>query len=392
MERAAYVYPWDILDDPAAASELARLGVDSVSVAAAYHSVRALMPRNPRRTVLTAPHAAAYFPVDDRRFADTRLRPLSPGWVPADAFSTARDRLAGEGLAVDAWMVLTHNTALATRHPGLAVRNCVGEPYAHALCPAQPEVRAYAAGLVGSLVDHTPVDRLELEACGYLGVRHDSHHDKAGVALSALGEFALSVCCCEACAAHVDAEGGDLERIAGRLREQLPRLLSGAVADESAAPFESQLAHLLGRADSEALLSGRDEATYGLLDAATAGIGSTRRPSVLLHVAPRRHQTGAAVGGPLPRLAERVDALVGVCHGQPPERAAASVRALLEQVSGQRPVLANVELASALRPEAELLPPTVSAVASAGASGVRLYHAGLATTRQMATARGLFAR
>ena len=49
-----YAYPWDYVGDPAAAGRAAKLGLDSVAVAAAYHATRAGTPLHPDHRVFDA--------------------------------------------------------------------------------------------------------------------------------------------------------------------------------------------------------------------------------------------------------------------------------------------------------------------------------------------------
>ena len=55
------LYPWDIAGDPDCAERIADLGADRVTLAAAYHTVRALSPRHPSRKIVTATHSAVYY-------------------------------------------------------------------------------------------------------------------------------------------------------------------------------------------------------------------------------------------------------------------------------------------------------------------------------------------
>lgn len=45
MKASAFVYPWDVVGDPGAAERIAGLGVRQATLASAYHSTRALTPR-----------------------------------------------------------------------------------------------------------------------------------------------------------------------------------------------------------------------------------------------------------------------------------------------------------------------------------------------------------
>src|SRR5205085_1803520 len=105
-----YLYPWDVLDDPAAASWVRDTGIHRVALAAAYHSVRAATPRHPERRVVDADSAALYVPVTSA-WDGSALRPGgAAAWTGRhDSFSEAAAVMRGAGLPVDAWMVLTHS-------------------------------------------------------------------------------------------------------------------------------------------------------------------------------------------------------------------------------------------------------------------------------------------
>lgn len=79
VRHGAFAYTWDIVGDPAAAERIAGLGVSTVTVQAAYHSVRATTPWHPRHRIVQADHAAAYFRLRPERWRG-RLRPYPPSW------------------------------------------------------------------------------------------------------------------------------------------------------------------------------------------------------------------------------------------------------------------------------------------------------------------------
>ncbi|WP_234365673.1 hypothetical protein [Streptomyces sp. RTd22] len=222
----AYLYPWDVVGDPAAAERIAALGVDAVALAAAYHSVRAATPFHPEHRVVDAHHAALYLPVRDAAWSGSRLAPATPAWMSRpDSFLAARDALRAVGLPVHAWTVLTHNTRLGRTHPDLAVRNAFGDPYPYALCPASAEVRSYCTTLVREVVALGDPDGLVLEACGPLGLGHGGHHEKTeGADWDASMDRLLSWCFCAACLARYEAAGLD----PSRLRHQVRQAVDGA--------------------------------------------------------------------------------------------------------------------------------------------------------------------
>ena len=180
MVRASgHAYPWDVIDDPDFPARVRKAGLDTVTLAATYHSTRAATPLHPNRRVVDARHAALYRPIRARAWAGQRLKPAGPDWMPEpDPFGQAAEVLRGNGLRVTAWIVLTHNSRLGTAHPDVTVVNCFGERYPYALCPASPQVRWHAATLAAEAVRDAAVDAVSLEACGQMGVDHLGHHEK----------------------------------------------------------------------------------------------------------------------------------------------------------------------------------------------------------------------
>jgi hypothetical protein len=137
QRSVGYAYPWDYEGDPAAAERAARLGLDSVALAAAYHATRASTPWHPDHRIVEAQWPACYVPVLESVWRGQRLVPFEPTWTTArDSFTPAQQQLTHQGLAVGAWIVLTHNLALGRRHPDLVVRNAFGDAYLYGLCPA----------------------------------------------------------------------------------------------------------------------------------------------------------------------------------------------------------------------------------------------------------------
>jgi hypothetical protein len=227
-----YAYPWDYIGDPAAASRAATFGLDAVAVAASYHATRAATPLHPDRRIFEAEQAACYVPVRDQAWRGHRLVPAVPGWDPdGDSFGNACRQLTAEGLQVEAWIVLTHNSALGRAHPDLAARNAFGDVYPYALCPAAQDVQEYCLTLVEEIVRSIPVHGVVLEACGPMGVEHGGKHDKI--------EFAewdevrlglLSLCFCQACGRRYAAAGVDRGHLAQLVRVGVDAR-SGAVED-----------------------------------------------------------------------------------------------------------------------------------------------------------------
>ena len=216
MRAVGYAYPWDFTGDRAAAARAGELGVDGVAVAASYHPTRAATPLHPDHRIFHASHAACYVPIRDDAWRGQRLVPVTPRWDRAgSSFESAYRQLTAEGLAVDAWIVLTHNGLLGREHPDLVVRNAFGDNYPYALCPSAEDVQAYCRTLVAEILATAPVDGVVLEACGPMGIDHGGDHDKTEFAgWDEARRVLLSLCFCGACEARFRAAGVDSDRLA----------------------------------------------------------------------------------------------------------------------------------------------------------------------------------
>lgn len=275
MRTSAFLYPWDVVGDPGAAARVAELGVAQVTLAAAYHSTRALTPRHPARRIVTAEHAAVLYPPDAGRWAGRRLRPYEQSWVDSgDAYAEAAEALAGAGLDVHSWVVLAHNSRLGAEHPDTSVVNAYGDRYPWAPCIAQPEVRTYLVDLAAEAAVRGGAGGTELESCGWYGFAHLHAHDKiAGVGLGDAAQYLMSLCFCAACRAGYGGQGLDPEELGRAVRRALEPVWAGAGAPEAG---WDGVEKLLGADLAAATLRRRTEVARGLQESVVAACGRSR--------------------------------------------------------------------------------------------------------------------
>jgi len=343
-----HAYPWDVLGDPSFAARVRDHGIGDVTLACAYHSVRAATPLHPRHQVVTAHTSALYRPVRPEAWADHRLAPAPATWLDApDPFRTAAKSLTASGLGVTAWVVLTHNSRLGQACPDVAVVNCFGDVYPHALCPRWPEVRRYAADLAAEAVRDVDLAGVLLESWGQQGVTHGSMHDKTAGAWSPTTVRLLSVCCCAACRQAWDL---DPEYVVLTLRD--------AIRNNVDIP-EDMAGHIrLARADAAA----------GLLAQVVDAVSPDVPVTVFTDPDPWAAAPVSAVDG-------RVTTAVVTAWSTSPTRAeaVASVRKTLPSsmtVGAYVTVLPPVDPAD--------LPAHVERLLTAGAQQLNMYHLGLA--------------
>jgi hypothetical protein len=396
---SAYLYPWDVDGDPAAADRIAGLGVTEVSLAAAYHAVRAVTPFHPQRRIVTQ-DAAVYYRPDPDRWRGARLQPADPGDGAAGSFERAADALHAAGLRVNAWVVVAHNGRLGAAHPECAVRNAFGDVYPWALCIGSPEVAGYTATLSAEIAALGCVDAVELEACGWYGYDHGSAHDKTGgVPPGGAPGWLLDACFCPACRAALRGTGLDPDAVARAVRAALDAGFQSPAGPAQDGPAQDGPA---GEAARDGWPGDRTP-TAGLLTvpadlagsfaavrAATAGsflrqiLAAVRAAApgqdVFLHSHPDPCETGSNPGyDPAVLLGpDGADGMILACPG-PAAASAALVRRTAEEAPAGRRIAATFPAVTALGASVAELPGKAEAVLAAGATDLRLYHAGLAS-------------
>ncbi|WP_327259391.1 hypothetical protein [Streptomyces sp. NBC_01240] len=389
MKTSAFLYPWDVVGDPDAAARVADLGVQQVTLAAAYHSTRALTPRHPGRRIVTAEHAAVLYPPDAARWAGRELRPYAQSWLASDdPYAEAAQALTGAGLEVHTWVVLAHNSRLGTEHPDTSVVNAYGDRYPWAPCIAQPAVRSYLVDLAAEAAVREGARGTELESCGWYGFAHLHAHDKiAGVGLGDAAQYLMSLCFCPACRTGYGEHGLDTEELAAAVRRGLEPAWAGSGSPEAG---WAGIEKLLGAGLAAATLQWRGQVARTLQEAAVAAVRAAAEPGfqVLLHADPAPYRCGANVGVDPEHLLSVADGAVLPCTGGEAAR-----EAVLGPFAGRDGVLAaNFTVVTGMGGSPATLERDAAHAASLGANQLRLYHAGLASGPDLDAVAGALSR
>ncbi|MFD5904287.1 hypothetical protein ACFWHG_22660 [Streptomyces microflavus] len=389
MKASAFLYPWDVVGDPAAASRIAELGVRQVTLASAYHSTRALTPRHPAHRIVTAEHAAVLYPPDPDRWAGRALTPYRQSWVAGDdPYGEAAEALTAAGLEVHSWVVLAHNSRLGAEHPDTSVRNAYGDRYPWAPCIARPAVRAYLVDLAAEAAARPGARGTELESCGWYGFAHLHAHDKVtGVGLGDAARYALSLCFCAECRQGYGEAGADPDELAAAVRRALEPAWSGSGSTESG---WDGVHRLLGPELADATLRWRGRVARTFQESAVAAVRAAAPPGfqVLLHADPAPYRTGANVGVDPGHILGVADGVVLPCTGPDTVR-----EAVLGPFKGRTGVLAaNFGVVTGMGGSPRTLERDAAHAASLGADQLRLYHAGLASGPDLAAVAGALSR
>lgn len=225
MRYGMWLYPWDLFDHgpQRVVGELHDMGVDDVFLALSYHSVRVLLPDNPKRRFFDAPTAALYVDADPAPWSELGVEASVSPLVAehGDAARAARTALADAPLRLVAWTVCLHDSSLARRWPAAAGVDPWGYRSQSSLCLSNAWTRAYARTLVRAASTHA--DAVQLEAAHWLAPH--AVHAKLDAGQPNLFARLTSLCVCNSCGDLLAAEGVDVVR----LRDQLGRVAAIAV-------------------------------------------------------------------------------------------------------------------------------------------------------------------
>ncbi|MFJ2439959.1 hypothetical protein ACIOWG_05720 [Streptomyces sp. NPDC087658] len=384
MKTSTFVYPWDIVGDPDAAARIADLGVQQVTLAAAYHSTRALTPRHPRHRVVTAEYASVLYPPDAARWARHELKPYTPGgWASGDAYGEAAEALAAAGLDVHSWVILAHSSRLGAEHPGTSVVNAYGDRYPWAPCIARPEVAAYLTELAAEAAVRPGAGGTELESCGWYGFGHLHAHDKtAGIALGDAAQYLMALCFCAVCREGYAGRGADPGELAAAVRRALEPVWATGSTDTGRPAVEK----LLGADLAVLTFAWRGTVARTFQESAVAAVRAAAAPGfqVLLHADPVSYRVGANVGVDPAHILGIADGVVLPCSG-------GAARDVLPPFAGHRTgtsvLAANFGVVGGMGGDPAGLARNAARAAEYGATELRLYHAGLASDADLAAVR-----
>jgi hypothetical protein len=207
-----------------------RGGADGITLAAAYHDARDVFPHNPRRVVYFQEPGAVFFQPSPELFRPLELQPtvsalLDGRDLVADLVAVARRR----DMDANAWVVLLHVDRGREIEP-YAQRNAFGDPYLTQLCPANPNVRAYARAVIADVASRG-VDSILMESFHHFPFAHGYHHERAFVEITPLTSFLLSLCFCDSCAAPAGEHGVDSAALRDAIRSTIRDGLSSGHTD-----------------------------------------------------------------------------------------------------------------------------------------------------------------
>lgn len=376
MLLSMWTYPWDVLDlgfDTVTGELRDRAGLNGISLATSYHGGHFLQPRSPRRKAYFAEDGTIYFRPTPARWDGATLQPktaavLAEGDVLRDLVRN-RDKT---GLAVQCWTVCLHNIRLGLQHPHACTRNGFGDANYGALCPSNPDARAYAVNLVADLTAEYQPDIVELKSIGFLGFVYEYNHEKDGVGMTAEDDFLLSLCFCDACLARAKSAGVDGAAAQRTVRRWIVEMCERPVPAARWPDFSRLGPDVFSAApEVEAYVRWRFEPVTSL----AAEIREKAHPASQIHVLDI--DDGWLSGCNLTDLARVTDGVTLCVYARAPEAVRAGVARARAAMPPDKTLRAGLRLFHPEVASAKDVADRASAAIGAGATGINFYNYGL---------------
>ena len=371
--RAMFSYAWDLAEAGVAEAtrEFRGLGLDTVTLAGSYHAGKFMRPRGRTGKVYFPEDGTVYFRTDPALYGT--IKPLSNSLLrERDLFRELTDH--GE-MAVNAWLVLLHNSPLGMAHPEAVVRNAFGDPYHYNLCPSAPEVRHYAVALARDVTENYPVSGISLESPGFTPFAHGYHHEFALMKTNSWLENQLGLCFCDHCVRGAESQDLDARQLQARVVADISAYL------ESDVDYPENMAEAFWRAD---LLENEELRRYlafrcGVVTSLVGEIRAAVRPDATVAVIPSVARPTAGCwyeGSDLEALA-RTAGTIEACFYEPsPDRVKADLFDIRRRIKGEgrlrgilRPAHPDLQTEEALRA-------AVQALQSGGVEEIAFYNWG----------------
>ncbi len=389
-EQIFWVYPWDITDaNPLdRLGEIRRLGAHAISIPFAHHSLRALAPHRDGNKVISVSAGLGFRPRPSE-FPSFGIQPPHSEWAtdqgPVAELASHAEKTS---LRIKAWTVVFHSTPLASANPDSAITNCFGDKFVHALCPSAPRSREYALRLVRAVASR-PVHAIELEAVGFYGFEHLSHHEKCGIVFDLFHHFLFSYCFCTHCTKALTTAGLDAEFVSATFRQQAIAFFEGKVAPvRSAKQAGEQLARLLGKEMAATLLRVRNQCVLSLLQEIRGIVSREIELTVSSGLSPFE---GSALFGAEPQQTLQIADLLQLVVFEPDENAFRNrFETAISCVGDVSRLIAGIRIFPPDVMSQAAIESRLNFLRAKGFRAVQLYHYGLAPTHLLAaTARAL---
>lgn len=217
MRLSVFAYPWDLgaLGVERTLERLAESGFESLYLAATYHPIDALAPRDGKVHLFSSGRGAVHVPVTPSRYGAIRPATSSP---EIGAVWTEVARRAPEvGITLVPWVIALYQPWIVDQRPETARVLPSGDPIGLGVCPANEDVRSYVAELCGDLVDQFGVEAVHLEGTAPASFDYGWLRPRVLVDISPVARELLALCFCPSCRRRGEVAGVDVDGVQARV-------------------------------------------------------------------------------------------------------------------------------------------------------------------------------
>jgi hypothetical protein len=240
-----FAYPWDLarLGVERTLEGLVADGFDSIHLAATYHPIDAVSPRDGAVRLFTSARGAVHFPARRERYG--RIEPSTSSPDICAAWPDVTARAASIGLDVVPWTIVLYQPWIADRYPDCARVLPSGDRIEAGVCAANDDVREYVTALCGDIVDQFGVGTLHLEGVIPASYDYGLLRPRVLVDVPRRARELLAVCFCASCRRRGASAGLDTERLQRLVNDAVAVDLgmepSGSTPDPEAASDDAEL-------------------------------------------------------------------------------------------------------------------------------------------------------
>lgn len=330
-QKSMYSYAWDFGEKGVGQtlSEFKKMGINTVTLAASYHSGRFLRPKANKGKIYFPEDGTTYFKTNSDRYG--KIKPVSNS---IDGSGDVLTKLTDDSdIFVNAWLVLLHNSRLGATNIESTVKNAFGDPYIYALCPSAPEARAYAIGLATDVSESYEIDGISIESVGFPPFDHGYHHEMSFVKPNVWLSSYLGLCFCEFCVTGAEHAGVDATKLKAKVQKNINDYLSGGIdfPDDMAKAF--WLADVAADAELHKFLDFRNVIVTSLVKEIRVAVREEVEVAVIPSVA--RPTAGSWYEGTDPRAIADVTGVIEACfYENSPGRISADLVDIKRRIDG----------------------------------------------------------
>jgi hypothetical protein len=274
MRLTSYAYPWDLarLGVERTLQCMADDGIEAVDLAATYHPIDSMSPRDGMR-LFTDPRGAVYFPARAERYG--RIKPFLHSAEVCAAWPEAARHVKALGLGLNAWTITLFQPWIRDAYPDCARVLPGGDRSGSGVCPANDDVRDFLAVIAEDVVEQFGVELVRLES-PMAAFDFDWLRPRTLVHIPPLARTLLNLCFCGACTRKAGEAGLDVER----LRRVVNKAVDAEIADGGGDASAERTAALAADGELRAYAANYVRSSTGLVRAVASRLAGRARVSV----------------------------------------------------------------------------------------------------------------